>query len=261
MDFLSIPKLQLGHFVAFFYELPVASYDDDFPEEPFHLDDPGIDIHHGDLFVDFAQSTMERGSFKTAHPGTVTLADGATLPPFTNQKVCIKQVYEKRGDGNAIGQVKGRHELDAFAVECNCLRWASILLDLTYQFISREINARGEPPFHIPQLRFTRVMIAIVQDTSLEKAFLIEEWIDTDERDYPFVKYIDNRTSLSCVPDFAPPHAHDKAEFLSFAQHVQWEKSQRSAFTSDYQGAGKLLTDPQITSNPFVLSHCVGLKG
>ena len=127
-----------------------------------------------------------------------------------------------------------------------------MLLDFTYKFIWREINARGEPPFRIPELRFTHVMVAIVQETSSEKAFLVEEWIDSCETDYPFLKYIDNRLPSPCVSDIAPSNSHNIAAFLAFAQHVQWEKTQYSAFTSDYQGAGNLLTDPQITSNPFV---------
>jgi hypothetical protein len=129
------------------------------------------------------------------------------------------------------------------------------LLDLTYQFVSRECETRGQPAAPIPQLRFTRAIIAVVQSTYGEpdKAFFIEEWIETDEADQWFTKYINNRFPSSCVPLSAPPRAHIAANFLLFAQHVQWEKTQHSAFTSDYQGAGCLLTDPQITSNPYVL--------
>jgi hypothetical protein len=97
-------------------------------------------------------------------------------------------------------------------------------------------------------------MIAIVQDSSIEKAFLVEEWIDTNNGERPFIKYIDNRFPQPCVSLSAPPKACETADFLVFAQHVQWEKSLLSAFTSDYQGVGKLLTDPQITSNPYVPS-------
>lgn len=244
-------------FRCLFYDIPAHSYDGGFPEGPFDLDDPEIEVHQGTLRVNFAQNVMEKGAFKTSHPGSVKLDDGAVLLPFTNKKVCVKQIYEKRANSNAIGRVKGRHELDALSVECNSHRWASILLDFTYQFISCEINTRGEPPFRIPELRFTHVMIAIVQETAMEKAFLVEEWIESSDRDYPFIKYINNRTPLPCVPDIAPPTSHNTAAFLAFAQHVQWEKSQYSAFTSDYQGAGNLLTDPQITSNLFVPSILV----
>jgi len=92
-------------------------------------------------------------------------------------------------------------------------------------------------------------MIAIVQDSSMEKVFLIEEWFDLDNK-HPFNKYLDNQLLQHCLPDTATHKAHEIAKFLIFAQHVQWEKTSSLAFTSDYQGAGDILTDPQITSNP-----------
>lgn len=241
-------------FRCVFYEIPEATYDaDGLPKEQFQLNAPDIMLHYGTLIVDFDPGLMQKGAFKTAHPGKVQL-DGPTssLPPFTDRNVCVKQVYERRRNSNAITRMDGRHELDALTVECNCVRWASIMLDLTYQFIAREIKTLGKPPYPIPVLRFTRVMIAIVQNYSKEKVFLVEEWIDTDGSDHPFIKYLGNQYLQPCVSDDAPPEAHNIAKFLTFAQHVQWEKSQFSAFTSDYQGAGKLLTDPQITSNPYV---------
>lgn len=91
-------------------------------------------------------------------------------------------------------------------------------------------------------------MIAIVWESSIEKVFLIEEWLKPDE--HKFLKYMGNQFPQSCLHETDPPEAHEIAEFLVFAQHVQWEKTSGLAFTSDYQGAGDVLTDPQITSNP-----------
>jgi len=87
-------------------------------------------------------------------------------------------------------------------------------------------------------------MIAIVRESSMEKAFLVEEWIASDDSEQPFIKYMGNRFPESCVPPTAHAKAHDIAEFLIFAQHVQYEKSGGMVFTSDYQGAGNILTDP-----------------
>jgi len=84
----------------------------------------------------------------------------------------------------------------------------------------------------------------------MEKAFLVEEWIALDNGEHLFIKYLGNHFPESCIPPTACPKAHNIAEFLVFAQHVQWEKSGGLVFTSDYQGAGGILTDPQITSNP-----------
>ena len=84
----------------------------------------------------------------------------------------------------------------------------------------------------------------------MEKSFLIEEWFNPNDKEQPFVKYLGNRFLEPCVPLTAPPRAREIAEFLSFAQHTQWQKTGLVAFTSDYQGAGEVLTDPEITSNP-----------
>ncbi|KAF8494701.1 hypothetical protein F5888DRAFT_1716151 [Russula emetica] len=137
------------------------------------------------------------GSFKTSHPGKVQLDNNSELLPFTNGTVCVKQMYERKGNsGNgAISRLtlKGHLELDALLVECNCVRWASILMDLTYQFVARKVKTRGEPPYPIPTLRFTRVMIAHVHDLPAPKAFLVEEWISTDDNNHRFIKYLNNR--------------------------------------------------------------------
>ena len=92
-------------------------------------------------------------------------------------------------------------------------------------------------------------MIAIVWESSKEKVFLVEEWFNPDTG-YSFEKYLGNRFLDPCLPPTATPKAYEIAEFLVFAQHVQWEKTCGLAFTSDYQGGGDILTDLQITSNP-----------
>jgi hypothetical protein len=122
-------------------------------------------------------------------------------------------------------------------------------MDLIYQFVACEVKTKGESPYPIPELRFMRVMIALVHNLPTPKAFLIEEWINMDNGDHRFIKYLNNRVPHHIsVPQ--APKAQEITDFLIFAQHVQWKKSQYLAFTSDYQGAGTLLTDPQITSNP-----------
>jgi hypothetical protein len=195
---------------------------------------------------------MRQGSFKTAHPGTIEFdAKQLETSPFAENRVCAKQMYQRNEKTSAIMRMRAREELKSFIIEADCFRWASILLDLTYQFIAREVKTRGKAPRPIPYLRWARAMIAIVKDS--EKVWLIEEWLDIDDRERPFAKYIDNRFANPCIPEMAPPKARETADFLVFAQHVQWEKTQFIAFTSDYQGVGDILTDPQITTNPYVV--------
>jgi hypothetical protein len=238
-----------------FIVIPQPEFNGEFPSDRFDIDDEDLetDCYRGILSVNFAKGLMAKGSFKTAHPGRIRLDDNVDHPPFTNGMVCVKQIYEKRGEeGEKIGRVPGRYEANALSVECNVLQWASILLDMTYQFVEREITLRGEPHFQIPRLRFTKTMVALVKDAATEKAFLVEEWINTDEVDNVYTKYITNCHSQPVVPVAAHQDKHDIATFLVFAQHVQWQKTYHLAFTSDYQGAGLLLSDPQIISKPYV---------
>ena len=247
------PKVDVKTFQCTFYEIPCFEYEsNDLPTEAFSLLDDTIGIHTGSLTVDMSDRMMDMGQFKTAHSGTVQLDNGAVLPPFTNEKVCIKQLYSTCDRKRGISRLDGRYELSHFFDKCNSIRWASILLDLTYKFVAREIEKKGQSPAHpIPKLCFTSTMVAIINEANAkEKAFLIEKWIHIDDEDCQFVKYIDNQYPMSRLTFTSPPKAFDIAEFLLFAQHVQWQKTNFAAFTSDYQGVGGVLTDPQITSNP-----------
>ena len=95
----------------------------------------------------------------------------------------------------------------------------------------------------------------------------------------PFVKYTNN-TSPEPLPNLSPDEEY-RAEFLCFAQHVQWEKTGQLAFISDFQGmiyllftrchsmvsysigGAELLTDPQVITSPYVIliAFAVGLEG
>lgn len=239
-------------FKCTFYEIPDAVYSiEGLPNKPFRVSDPEIKQYSGTLYVNLSNNLMRRGTFKTAHPGRIEFDSEHDTSPFTEDRVCAKQMYLRKGKTGAIKRMPGRDELDSFTVEADCFRWASILLDFTYQFIAREVKTRGEPPRPIPSLRFARAMIAVVHKS--EKVWLIEEWLDVDDSERPFIKYIDNRFASPCVSETAPVKARETADFLVFAQHVQWEKTKGVAFTSDYQGVGNILTDPQITTNPYVM--------
>lgn len=249
----SEPYAQVGtkFFQCRFYEVPCREYGPNcFPDTKFDIGDPGVHVYTGLLEAQLSEADADVGAFKTAHVGKIKFVDEGA--PLADGKVCVKQVFRRNPDGT-IKRYDGKHELAMLSVECNCLIWASILLDLTYKFVAREIEGKGElsgPIPVIPKLRFTRSMIALVQDSPTDKAFLVEEWIALDDSEHPFIKYMDNCYPQSTVPLTAHPEAHEIAEFLIFAQHVQWQKSDNLVYTSDYQGAGGILTDPQITSNP-----------
>ena len=234
----------------------VAEYiSDDLPLDMINLEGPDVAVHFGLLEVNLKSDPIGKGRFKTAHFRRVILNPICNLEPFTNKTVCVKQFYREQSNGS-IARIPGREELSAFIVECNSLRWASILLDMTYQFVEDEMERRGKPKYPIPELRFVREMVAIVvgPSPSDQKVFFIEELIEHSNDNNPdllqFRKYVNNRAHSSCLPLSASPREENIASFLLFSQHVQWQKSKMKAFVSDYQGAGRLLTDPQITTEP-----------
>ena len=172
--------------------------------------------------------------------------------------------------------------------EANLLYWADSLMLLAYSWIEAQIAQRtnnGDPcPLTIPQLPFVHGGVASVQgglgfntpEFTGRKLFyqpnatyLIEELIPSALGD--FVKYVHNVDPTPQLPSFAGP-AYEIAEFLCFVQHVQYWKTDAMVYISDFQGtqhillsglawrlnttltgAGHLLTDPQVMTNPYVL--------
>ena len=53
------------------------------------------------------------------------------------------------------------------------------------------------------------------------------------------MKYINNARAVSCISPKAPEEMQNIANFLCFAQHVQYQVTHGTLFTSDYQGVFK----------------------
>ena len=83
-------------------------------------------------------------------------------------------------------------------------------------------------------MRFVQCGLAL--DTGNDcTAFLLEEHIDSTAANGSwFVKYVNNSSAKPCV--FSNKEKAYQAEFLSFAQHVQFWKTNGLAFVSDFQG-------------------------
>jgi len=118
-------------------------------------------------------------------------------------------------------------------MELNCIGWASALMLCVYEFINEKKSLLSFPSFDIPNMRFVECGLAISK-TANHDTFLLEEFIDTGGHGNWFVKYLNNN---SAKPRTLSNHrqAHC-AEFLSFAQHVQFWKTDGLAFVSDLQG-------------------------
>ena len=118
-------------------------------------------------------------------------------------------------------------------MEVACTVWAQALLDLVYNFISQE----GQPPINIPEFHFVESALAMESSLNDSKSnntvFLVEEVI-TEEKQGRFRKYLNIVSPvplmMTCKDD------EDRAMFLAFSQHVQYWKTKKQVFVSDYQG-------------------------
>jgi hypothetical protein len=182
------------------------------------------------------------GSFKIAFFGHTSVP--IFQPTSSSTRVCIKQCYY-HGDDGAPGRPPSRHLYDSctqakkLALEMYCATWGAALIQLVYDFVAAQNIVRGAPPFPIPQVRYVRVALAVADNVTRD-TYLLEECIDEDS-DGVFLKYINNNLNS---PISRPDHPDRKeiGEFLAFAQHVQYLKTQKMAFVSDMQGLYTLLT-------------------
>ena len=126
--------------------------------------------------------------------------------------------------------------------------WADSLMSLANSWIKTQIAQRtneGDPcPLTIPQLRFVRGGVALVQDACHTRepgklyyqpkaTYLIKEVIPSELGE--FTKYVHNVDATPQLPSFGGP-AYDIAEFLCFVQHLQYWKTDAMVYISDFQG-------------------------
>lgn len=182
------------------------------------------------LSIDF--SSRKKGAMKYAFFGTSTvpLALAAAMPTSTvgTVPVCAKCAF--RTDGTLYAP---NEQLTHLLMELRCLTWAHALMGLTYAFIDSFQQCDGTPSaIVVPRLRFVTAGLAIGQNTTKERGdvLILEDVIQT-----PFLKYINNGSAA--LPNVSRTESeHNTAEFLAFAQHVQFWKTKKLAFISDFQG-------------------------
>ncbi|KAF5377829.1 hypothetical protein D9615_006831 [Tricholomella constricta] len=206
------------------------------------------------LHLELSSKKQKKGGFKLSSFGE------SSRPLFNglSKNICAKQTYyEKSGSVESMGQEiqvtqniphDGRTQARNLTMEIACLVWARVLLDLVYVFIEKYVTTKGQPPFTIPQLRFVEAALAVEHaDSSQEsRVFLVEEVIGGASEGM-FRKYMNN---VSPVPlPLSDEADKERALFLAFSQHVQYFKTKKMAFISDYQGGSSLLSDPQIVTN------------
>ncbi|THU88721.1 hypothetical protein K435DRAFT_679263, partial [Dendrothele bispora CBS 962.96] len=121
------------------------------------------------------------------------------------------------------------------------------------------------PEINIPSLRFVEAGVFAVMPSQpkhvkaatagAERTYLLEEKIQVPPN-AEFTKYIHNGSPLPNIPPTDPEY--NVALFLCAVQHLQYEKTYRLAYVSDFQGYGGLLTDAQIMTSPDAAAFISG---
>ena len=125
------------------------------------------------------------GAFKQANFGYV---DRPAL--WNSTLVAIKQCFYM-SPTTGIQVLYDKHsQLTKLTAELNCLRWASALMGIVYNFIDKHKTSSGlSPSFLIPEMDFVKSVL-VISETNQE-VFLLEEVINK-EVEGPFIKYIGN---------------------------------------------------------------------
>lgn len=176
------------------------------------------------------------GGFKSAIHGRV----GEQLFGSHATDVCLKQGFHTNASGEKV-LYDPTSQLVFLGVELNCLGWGTSMMQLVYRFMEGHERTAGPPPFEVPSMRFVHSALAINRGEERDP-FLLEEWINP-ATEGPFVKYIHNRSARPL--HFDDDEHETRALFLSFCQHVQFYKTDKAAYISDFQG--ELMSAVRIT--------------
>ena len=175
------------------------------------------------LTINFDPRTSKKGGFKFAFFGTCSVL---LLDTLRCNRICAKACFQQ--DKGGKDQVcPPSDQVRKLLMELRCLSWAHALMTLVYSFV----DSFECPTIEVPTVTFVAAALAIGQNTTKEKGdvLLLEQPIQGS-----FRKFIHNG-SAAILP---MPNAEMQniAEFLSFSQHVQYLKTKKLAFISDFQG-------------------------
>jgi hypothetical protein len=123
-------------------------------------------------------------------------------------------------------------------MELKCLCWGQALISLVFAYVTSvqaHKPAGWKSQLNIPNVCFVRAGLAIEQgqfDPSKGKVYMVEEKIGGK-----FKKYIHNGNATIPKGILRSEAILSLAQFLSFSQHIQYIKTKKAAFISDYQGS------------------------
>jgi hypothetical protein len=186
------------------------------------------------------------GAFKQTIFGNVDHGGHSAL--WNSTSVAIKQCFYTSPSTSTRVLYDKHTQLTKLTAELNCLRWASALMGIVYNFIDEHKATNGlSPSFLIPEMAFVRSTLAISETD--QEVFLLEEVID-EAVEGPFIKYIGNG---SVQPyNFLKSEERRRGEFLSFCQHLQYLKTKGLAFVGDFQGKHKHMKNDHLLTQLII---------
>ena len=153
-----------------------------------------------------------------------------------SDKICVKQCYYNPPGSRVRKTYDGAKQVQQLTTELNCIGWAAALMSCVYDFIDdQDFHMAGsvKRTFELPRMRFVQCGLALSRAED-RAGYLLEEFIETSHEVDWFVKYLNNDSAKP--KSFDDPEKVERAQFLSFAQHVQFWKTDGAAFISDFQG-------------------------
>jgi hypothetical protein len=206
------------------------------------------------LFYRPSDPAAAHGNFKIASVGYTSRSVFDSI----STQVCVKQGFYKNPNSSSRKIYDGPCQAEMLTMELNCIGWASALMTCVYDFMKESEACHGFPPFDVPHMQYVQCGLAISKPEAHRpghSAYLLEEYIETNKTNGNnwFVKYLNN--SSARPRQFEDPRQTLRAEFLSFAQHVQFWKTEGLTFVSDFQGRQKNLQICNFRCSPSALGH------
>ena len=193
------------------------------------------------LDVKFSKNNRQMGAFKAAFRGTSSKAMSImhTKDPKSGRyPIMAKAIFQGTHSNGAVVLARAPRQLQDLGMEAHCLIFGHAFLNLVYGYVDKWCHEKGETrqtakiSTGIPNVRFIAAGMGIQQrGGDNPRVILVEEFINGS-----FTKYINNADAQVLPQRCSDTEAKVIGEFLAFSQHVQYWKTKKQVFVTDYQG-------------------------
>lgn len=203
--------------------------DNDNVSKAFDPDSPDFASRTGVLEI--YSGELGRGAMKTCVEGRLQVMDWERDYAGPQGPAAIKRFYTT--DRNQrLARLPSGAEKSKCRQEGALLMWSISILNHSLSYVQL-IAAQNPCPLPIYNLRFSPMALVSVDSKGSKKTttYLVEDRIPG-----LWQKYIGNANAVPIIA--SDEEGYKRAEFMSFLQHVQFEKTRGLAYISDWQGKG-----------------------